>query len=45
MLCEGKAEIEAQYLAALEAARTFTLDGEVLVLKAEDGHVLVKFKK
>ncbi len=45
MLCEGKAEIEAQYFAALEAARSFTLEGEVLVLKADDGHVLVKFKK
>jgi heat shock protein HslJ len=45
MICEGKADVEAQYFAALEAARTFALDGEVLVLKAEDGHVLLKFKK
>ena len=45
MMCEGKADVEAQYFAALQAARTFTLDGEVLVLKAEDGHVLLKFKK
>ena len=45
MMCEGKSETEAQYFAALEAARTFVLDGDTLVLKAEDGHVLVKFKK
>jgi heat shock protein HslJ len=45
MTCEGKSETEAQYFAALEAARTFVLDGDMLVLKAEDGHVLLKFKK
>jgi heat shock protein HslJ len=45
MMCEGKSEIEAQYFAALEAARTFVLDGDTLVLKAEDGHVVLKFKK
>jgi heat shock protein HslJ len=45
MACEGKSDIEAKYFAALEAARTFALEGETLVLKAEDGHVLVKFKK
>ena len=45
MMCEGKADVETQYFAALQEARTFTLDGEVLVLKAEDGHVLLKFKK
>ena len=45
MMCEGKADVEAQYFAALQAARTFTLDGEVLVLKAEDGHALLRFKK
>jgi heat shock protein HslJ len=45
MTCEGKAETETQYFAALEAARSFVLDRDSLVLKDEDGHVLVKFKK
>ncbi|HEY8194345.1 MAG TPA: META domain-containing protein [Hyphomicrobium sp.] len=45
MMCEGKSETEAQYFAALEAARTFVANDGVLVLKAEDGHVLAKFKK
>jgi heat shock protein HslJ len=45
MMCEGKSETETQYFAALEAARTFVLDGDTLLLKAEDGHVLLKFKK
>lgn len=45
MMCEGKSEIETQYFAALEAARTFVLDGDTLVLKSEDGHVLLKFRK
>ncbi len=45
MVCEGKSEIEAQYFAALEAARSFVIDGDLLTLEAEDGHVLVKFKK
>ena len=45
MVCEGKAEIEAQYFAALEAARSLVIEGESLVLKSDDGHVLVKFKK
>ncbi len=45
MMCEGKSEIEAQYFSALEAARSFVIEGDSLALKAEDGHVLVKFKK
>ncbi len=45
MMCEGKSEVEGQYFSALEAARSFVVDGETLVLKAEDGHVLLKFKK
>lgn len=45
MMCEGKSEIEAQYFAALEAARSFAVQGDTLTLKAEDGHDLVKFRK
>jgi heat shock protein HslJ len=45
MMCEGKTKIEGKYFAALEAARTFALDGETLVLKGEDGDVLVKYRK
>jgi heat shock protein HslJ len=45
MMCEGKSEIEAQYFTALEAARSFVVEGDSLMLKADDGHVLVKFKK
>lgn len=45
MACEGKSKIETQYFTALEAARSFVVEGDVLTLKAEDGHVLVKFKK
>lgn len=45
MTCEGKAEVETQYFAALEAARSLVVEGDTLTLKAEDGHVLVKFKK
>ncbi len=45
MMCEGKSEIEAQYFGALEAARSFVVEGDVLTLKSEDGHDLVKFKK
>jgi heat shock protein HslJ len=45
MMCEGKSEIEAQYFAALEAARSFIVHDDVLTLKAEDGHALIKFKK
>jgi heat shock protein HslJ len=45
MMCEGKAEVESQYFAALEAARSFVLDNGMLVLKGDGGKVLVKFKK
>jgi heat shock protein HslJ len=45
MMCEGKGETESEYFAALEAARSFVLDGDMLVLKAQDGRVLVKFRK
>jgi heat shock protein HslJ len=45
MACEGKSDVETQYFGALEAARSFTLDGGVLTLKGEDGHDLIKFKK
>lgn len=45
MMCEGKSEIETQYFTALEAARSFVVEGDMLTLKADDGHVLVKFKK
>jgi heat shock protein HslJ len=45
MICEGKSEVEARYFAALEAARSFTVQGNMLTLKAEDGHDLVRFKK
>ena len=45
MMCEGKAETETQYFTALQAARTFVVKDGMLVLKAEDGHVLARFKK
>src|SRR5262249_55909509 len=45
MMCEGKSDVEAQYFAALEAARSFIVQGDILTLKAEDGHALIKFKK
>lgn len=45
MMCEGKSDIETQYFTALEAARSFVVEGDMLMLKADDGHVLVKFKK
>lgn len=45
MMCEGKSDIETQYFTALEAARSFVVEGDMLTLKADDGHVLVKFKK
>ncbi|MFT3733135.1 MAG: META domain-containing protein [Hyphomicrobium sp.] len=45
MMCEGKSDVEAQYFAALEAARSFVIQDDVLTLKAEDGHDLIKFKK
>jgi heat shock protein HslJ len=44
-MCEGKSELEAKYLAALEAARSFSVQGGRLTLKGEDGRVLVTFKK
>jgi heat shock protein HslJ len=45
MACEGKSEVETRYFAALEAARSFAVQGNSLTLKAEDGRDLVKFKK
>jgi len=45
MFCEGKSETEAQYFAALEAARSFTTDGTLVSLKDESGKVILKFKK
>ncbi|CCB63342.1 MULTISPECIES: META domain-containing protein [unclassified Hyphomicrobium] len=45
MMCEGKSEIEAQYFSALEAARSFTVHGDTLTLKSDDGRDLVKFKR
>jgi heat shock protein HslJ len=45
MMCEGKSELESQYFAALEAARSFVVQSNILTLKAEDGHDLIKFKK
>lgn len=45
MMCEGKSEIEAQYFSALEAARSFVVQGNTMTLKAEDGRDLVKFKR
>ncbi|AGK56410.1 hypothetical protein HYPDE_23623 [Hyphomicrobium denitrificans 1NES1] len=45
MMCEGKSEIESQYFAALEAARSFTIDGGMLIIKDESGKVILKFKK
>ncbi|MBS0232325.1 MAG: META domain-containing protein [Proteobacteria bacterium] len=45
MMCEGKSELEAQYFSALEAARSFVVEGDTLTLKADDGHALVKFRK
>lgn len=45
MACADKSDVEVQYFSALEAARSFVVDGDTLTLKAEDGHDLVKFKK
>jgi len=45
MMCEGKADIESQYFAALEAARSFVIDNGTLILKDEGGHVIAKFKR
>jgi heat shock protein HslJ len=45
MLCEGKAEIESQYFAALEAARSFVIDDGMLFIKTDGGKVILKFKK
>jgi heat shock protein HslJ len=45
MMCEGKMETETAYFAALEAARSFALEGDNLVLKGEDGGVMAKFTK
>lgn len=45
MLCEGKSEIESQYFAALEAARSFAIDGDMLIVKDDGGKVILKFKK
>ena len=46
MMCEGKSEIESQYFAALEAARSFTIDGGgLLIIKDDSGKVILKFKK
>ena len=45
MMCEGKSEIESQYFTALEAARSFVIDGEMLVIKDDSGKVILKFKK
>ncbi|MBA2126539.1 META domain-containing protein [Hyphomicrobium methylovorum] len=45
MFCEGKSEIESRYFAALEEARAFTLENGKLVLKGENGKVLLKFRK
>lgn len=45
MMCEGKSEIESQYFAALEAARSFMIDGGMLIIKDDSGKVILKFKK
>lgn len=45
MMCEGKSEIESQYFAALEAARSFAIDGGMLIIKDDGGKVILKFKK
>lgn len=45
MMCEGKMNIERDYLAALGAARTFELQDGTLVLKGDGGTALVKFRK
>jgi heat shock protein HslJ len=45
MLCEGKSEIESQYFAALEAARSFAIENGMLIVKGDNGKVILKFKK
>jgi heat shock protein HslJ len=45
MMCEGKIETESQYFAALQAARSFVIDNNMLLLKDESGHTLAKFKR
>ena len=44
-MCDGKSEIESQYFAALEAARSFAIDGGMLIIKDESGKVILKFKR
>lgn len=45
MFCEGKMEIEAAFIAALEAAKTFELGAEALALKDGSGAALAKFTR
>jgi heat shock protein HslJ len=44
-LRSGVMEQEASYLAALEAARTYTISERRLLLRNADGEVLVRFQK
>jgi len=45
MFCEGKMEAEQALTSALEQARSFSLDGGVLVLKGDGGNVTARFKR
>jgi heat shock protein HslJ len=45
MFCEGKMEAEQALSSALEQARSFSLDGGVLVLKGDGGAVTARFKR
>lgn len=43
--CSDKAEIEDQYFAGLELAKSFVLEKDTLILKAADGTALAKFTR
>ena len=45
MLCSGKAEVEADYFAALEQAQTYSIEGDSLTLMSSSGSTILKFKK
>ncbi len=45
MFCDGKMDMERDYLAALQGATTFALEDGILILKDDGGQALARFKK
>lgn len=45
MMRDGKMQLEAEYLAALQAAESFAVQDDILMLKGEGGEILAKFTK